>query len=449
MEKPKWGVIITAVAAAVVWSCGPTGVRPDPPGPEIVDEPAQVPPDDEGPRDDPDAGLAPDAGWMLPDAGGDPVTDAGTPTPEDGCAEIFQQSNLPTYEVEIAADEWAKLEDEFLHRKEREAAGLDVHPWHPIVFRYKGQSFPSAMIRLKGQSSWRLAVEKDPNPKMQFVISFNEVSKKGRFMGLRKLVLDMPRNDRTFLRQRLALSYLRDHGLPVQCANNARLVINGAYYGLFANMEHLDKEFIQRVFPQADEGDLWKGGYELKTNETTSDWHRRDALYGATTVQQVEALADLPAALDTWAAEAMMPNGDGYYAGTYNYFLYDHPDRGFVWLAYDLDGTWDHIPYDVDPITWKFAPQKQLHWSIVLSDPEWEARYVDALEAAWASYDTTALEKRLDEWSAQIQQAANDDPHRPFSMSAHEADVVRLKTFFAARKAFVREWIDAWRANTE
>ena len=39
------------------------------------------------------------------------------------------------------------------------------------------------------------------------------------------------------LEERLALSYLTDVGLPTACSNHARLDVNGAYYGLFGNIE--------------------------------------------------------------------------------------------------------------------------------------------------------------------------------------------------------------------
>ena len=106
------------------------------------------------------------------------------------------------------------------------------------------------MIRLKGQSSWAEVIQAGDNPpKMQFVISFNEVDTNARFHGLRKVELDMPRIDPSYLRQRVALAYLRALGVPAQCANSGRLTINGAYYGLYTNIERPDVEFVQRVFP--------------------------------------------------------------------------------------------------------------------------------------------------------------------------------------------------------
>jgi len=37
-------------------------------------------------------------------------------------------------------------------------------------------------------------------------------------------------------------------GLPSTCANSARLVVNGEYYGLYTNIEYYDHEWQERVF---------------------------------------------------------------------------------------------------------------------------------------------------------------------------------------------------------
>jgi hypothetical protein len=420
----RWTAVAVGALASLCLACAPVGFGPD----EGADAGSSLAPDAGGPA----AGGAPDAG--TPDAG------AGD---WRACADVFAQEVLPTYRVEISAAERAKLEDEFLHRAEREAAGLDPHPWHPIVFRYRDEILPNAMIRLKGSSSWSLAVERDADPKMQFVIAFNRVNEKGRFHGLRKIALDMPRNDQTFLRQRLALAFLRDLGVPAQCANNARLEINGAYYGLYTNLEAMDKEFLQRVFPFEDDGDLWKSGYELQTNEETATWTRRNALFAARDAATLDALADLEGSLLTWAAEAVLPDGDGYFAGNYNFQLYDHPTRGFLWLPYDLDGTFvNFIPATADPIWWKepAALEKWVQWSVVLADPTWRDRYLRTLAEVYSKYDVHQFEQWLDSWAAQIREAAIQDPHKPFTLADHEYWLRKLRAYFAERAAFLRTW---------
>lgn len=386
----------------------------------------------------------------------DDDVDAGDePDPlQDDCSPLFDQDILPEYRVTISDAEWAALNDEFLNRAEREEAGLDPTPYHPIEFHYDGIDVPGAMIRLKGQSSWWETIAFDERPKMQFVISFNEVDPGRRFLGVRKVELDMPRTDASFLRQRLGLYYLRWLGLEAQCANSARLVINGELYGLYTNLERLDKEFIQRVFgKEHDEGDLWKGGRIIKNNEETFTWDRLDAFWHPTGLEEIETLVDVDAAVREWAAEAMIPHGDGYYNGRANYYLYDHPVRGFVWLPHDLDAAYDYLPADTSPLFPECDgrnPNDREHWALVLGDQQWLDRYVDYLAEARANYDAAMLAARVDEWSAQIAASAEDDPHRPFAIEIHHQAVDQLRGYMARRAGAVDDWLDCrWNGGAD
>src|SRR5262245_30201267 len=123
----------------------------------------------------------------------DPGDPPGTTPPpdvtplEDGCPSLFAQEVFPDFHVEMSQEEWSKIEYEFRHRQEALDAGQDPSPYHPAVFRYDGDVVEDAMIRLKGASSWAETIALDDDPKMQFVISFNEKNEDGRFRGARKL----------------------------------------------------------------------------------------------------------------------------------------------------------------------------------------------------------------------------------------------------------------------
>ena len=410
---------------------------------------------------------APDSGTTTGPADASPdVADAAGEEDSTACSEVFTQERLPNYYVEMSDADLAALRNELINcdgdgsvdqpslvecwrAREDEVPPRRRTPYFPLTsFRFQG--FPvvsDAMIRLKGRSSWRHAVDKwrageEPFPKMQFVISFNENDPKGRFEGLRKIELDMPRNDRSFLRHRMALHYLRDLGIPAQCANNAKLFINGNYYGLFTAVERLDKEFIQRNFgKEDDEGDLWKGGRDLKTNEETSDRLRRDRLFSASTLAEVEALSDLDAAITEWAAEAMMPDADGYYGGTHNYYLYDHPTRGFVWLPHDKDTTFDYRPASISPQFWDREDQPNDPYLFVMEDADRLAQFEQALATARTGYDVPLLQQRIDDWSAQIEIAAETDPNRPFSVERYREQRAELRAYLPLRAAFIDSWL--------
>jgi spore coat protein CotH len=389
---------------------------------------------------------------------------SGTPGVDDGsrpddlafdseCGAMFQQSVFPEYHITISDTEWAAMEDEFLNREERQQQGLDIHPYHPVELRMviggeeETPGVPT-MLRLKGASSWLQTIQLDENPKMQFVIAFNEADPAGRFHGVRKIDLDMPRIDQTFLHQRVALSYMREVGLPAQCANNARVYINGEYYGLYANVERLDKEFIQRNFGKDnDDGDLWEAGREIKTNEETFTWDRIDAFWAIPAMGDLEPLADVDAAMNEWASEVVIGDADGYYNGRANFYLYDHPSRGFVWIPNDLDAALDpdFLKHDATPIFPECIARWEADWHhfiLAMNDPEYTERYVDAIREMRARYDVATVVGRIDQYAAQIAEAAAEDPRAPFDIVAHEIAVSRMRDYASMRASYVDAWLD-------
>ncbi|MBM4354847.1 MAG: hypothetical protein FJ109_13840, partial [Deltaproteobacteria bacterium] len=261
------------------------------------------------------------------------------------CSEIFDEDLLPTFEVEIAPDVWAAMQDEWANGADWEAEGKPVKVYRPVKwFRYEGETFFDVMIRPKGSPfQWPLSPDK-----MQFNISFTQINKDQRFRGLRKLLLDAPAWDLTFFHDRLGMSYMRDLGLPASCANSVRLVVNGEYYGLFTSIERVDKEFLTRWFgPQLNDGNLYKYFYKAtnEADEDTSDLEQTFLFDHTTgefakndlTIELLEDTMDLDQAILEWAGEAMMPDGDGFWIGSDNFYVYNHPVRGFLFIPWDLD----------------------------------------------------------------------------------------------------------------
>jgi hypothetical protein len=246
------------------------------------------------------------------------------------------------------------------------------------------------------------------------------------------------------LHERLAFDYMRRYGMPYSCANNARLYINDAYYGLYANLERVNGQYIDRHFSASD-GNLYKEGLELKTNEDEPiDNTRIDAFWSATTLNEIETLVDVPHAIALWAGLAILPDPDSYWAGVeINFYLYDHPTRGFVYLPYDMDTAfgWSGLE-SIDPIlhehdNWKREP----HLELVLSDMDWCRRYLDALENARQFYDVDELKNKLDRFAEQISTAIEADPNKQYSYDEHLDALAETKTLIDNRAAFMDEWL--------
>jgi hypothetical protein len=385
-----------------------------------------------------DAGL--DATASTDSGPADAAIDAAVVTWPLPCADIYAQDALPSFDLIISPAEWAGMQSD---------CNNGTQFYRPIQLSY-GAETVDAMARLKGNWSWNCG-------KMQFVISFNEVDPKGRFHGLRKLVFDASWYDRTVMHERMAFPLFEKLGLPYSCVNNAKVSINGTYYGVYANVERIDKEYLQRHFEGTDaDGNLYQGGVELKTNETMPDTSRLTALQAATTVADLDALIDLDEAVVEWAAEAMVPAMDNYWAGVeINYYLYDHPTRGFMYLPYDLDIAFGDAKYTdgsliwsgsatADPITYEHPQwKKEALFQTVIADAFWCGRFVEELQKARAAYVPAEMQANLDTWEQQISQAVIDDPNPNFDASEHQASVTELRAFIDTRAAFVDQWLAA------
>ena len=352
------------------------------------------------------------------------------------CPDLYPQDELSIFEFEISNEVWAGIQSDCANWSQT---------YRPIVFSHNGERV-DAMVRLKGNWSWNC-------DKLQFIVSFNEEDPDGRFHGVRKVVLDAPWYDHTLLHERLAFSLFEQRGLPYSCANNAQLYINDEYYGLYANVERIDHEYLERHFEEF-EGNLYQGGVELKTNEDINDTSDIEALAAAQSIDEIAALVDLDQAVAEWSMEAMIPAMDNYWAGVeINYYLYNHPSQGFVYLPYDLDISFGDAAYTdgslvwpdtvyADPISYEhYGWRKEALVQTVLGDPIWCRRFVEELELSRAVFDANTLIETIDTWDAQISDALVADPNRTFSATRHTAAIEHLRSFVFDRAAFVDSWL--------
>lgn len=366
-------------------------------------------------------------------------TDTGGPWAAGDCPEVFAQELLPTFEIQLSADELAAIEAEWL------VADDDNTPEHPVeLFTYEDTVITDATVRLRGNAKWWPG-----QGKMQFEVTFDTHDQAGRFMGLRHLVFDAARENRTFLRDRLALHILRDVGVPAPCANNARVVLNGEYYGLFTSLEKVDVEFLARVF-EAPHGNLYKrAGWARKTNTGDDDESDIAGLLAADDIAELDAAMNLEEAVLEWATEAILPHSDGAWAGGLNYYVYNDPLSGFTVIPWDLDATFSKLPSDTDPYAYiKPDDVGRPFYALAMADPAWFAAYLAAIEHALAvGYDVAVLQARMDAWSAQIEAAAEDDPNKPFTDSQFHDATASMRKYVENRAEFLAEWLECWQSG--
>lgn len=95
----------------------------------------------------------------------------------DGCPAVYDQDELPSFELQISDAEWAALQADYSY---------GTKAWHPAVFTgtLSGETvtMADAAVRLSGNPGFSWI-----GPKMQFAISFTQTDPDARYNGLRKL----------------------------------------------------------------------------------------------------------------------------------------------------------------------------------------------------------------------------------------------------------------------
>jgi hypothetical protein len=421
-----------------------------------------------------DAGARPSgAGGALGVGGGGagaPATGVGG-TSGDGavavgggppCSDLFDQSQLRTYEIDIDPTEWQSVMTEFQNVTTLVAQGNDFVARHPVVFHLGSETVSDATLKLHGQSSWAQAAMLDGDrAKIQFDISFHQSDPNGKFHGIEKLVFDMPRSDWTFMHDRLAHAWLRQVGIAAGCAANARVEINGSYYGMFVAEENTNKRVIAEFFPGNPSGGLWKGGVQPETASTlqTQNVSRRTAFAQATDLASLSAIVDLQSSVVEWASEALLNNADGTYGGTHNFYIYDQGAAGFVYLPNDTDSTFDWLslfdltPADDHPIYWWAsrappAPQPGVVWLAAMNDPGWRSKYVDAIATQLAAWNVQEIQGWIDSWSQQIAADVAADPHTWATPAQFQMAVSTAHDVVAERAQYLQSFVDCERNGT-
>jgi hypothetical protein len=263
-------------------------------------------------------------------------------------------------------------------------------------------------FRLRGNSSRY-------SKKKSFKISFSEYSSGRKYQGVKKINLNGQHNDPTMIREKLYYDSWTKAGMAERRTSFVKLYINQIYYGLYTNLEEMDKDWLQRVFSEKS-GNLYKctypadlvfhgtdqqvykniqsgsvtGGraYDLQTNESEDNYSDLVELITILNMPADTSFARLIALhinvdsfLKAFAIDVATGNWDDYMYNKNNYYLYHRSDiNKFEFVAYDTDNT-----FGVDWLNKDWATRNCLDWYIhseprplaskILAVPEFKNKY--------------------------------------------------------------------------
>lgn len=390
------------------------------------------------PLDPPDTGTDTGTDTAVDDSGDTDVvdTDSGGDDTDTGPVETDEDGDFlfgdRTLDFELVLDDAA-------------IAALGAAPYEevPAVFRFQDQSWDVA-VRLKGTRSFRTLDEK-----AAFKVDFQEWDETARFYGFKRLTLNNMIQDATMSSEHVSY-YL--HGLlghPAPRHGYARVRVNGQAYGLYGVVEGVDDDFLERHFPDDDEGNLYEGGYggdfaegcaplfEQKEGEDTSladlDALIDEVLASTPTTfpDLLERHFDVDALLDVWAVELVTSNDDAYSTLGNNFFVYHAPSGGWTMVPWGTDQALDGDEPVLGTLNGKLAMRCS-------QSPECLTRLEGRIDNLLSVWDQAGVSAWVAAETARIEDDCRSDPRSEWGDYGCRDALAALRAWVDARPDVVR-----------
>ena len=341
---------------------------------------------------------------------------------------VFEDPEVSIIEIEIdtAALNW------MMRHENSESDSLHFATLH-FKNAFIDEIVDSVGIRIRGNTS-------RDSDKKSFKLSFNTFIPGRKFYDLDKINLNGEHNDPSITRSKICWDMFQKIGMKSSRASHAALYINGDFFGIYVNIEHIDEEFVRKNFADPS-GNLWKclwpadlaylgdnpenyklyrgdrQVYELKTNTDVSDYSKLARLINIINNTPPQSLKDslekvlhIPSLIKYMAMDVITGSWDDYWYLKNNYYLYHEPSSDLIYLIpYDYDNSFGIDWFGIDWATinpYIFARNDNSPRPLIeaiLKIPEYKNLYTHYLDlinnnvfkmSLWDEY-LTQIEQRL------------------------------------------------------
>jgi hypothetical protein len=346
----------------------------------------------------------------------------------------------------------------------------------PAQMTVDGVVYDSVGVRFKGQTSYMGVTN---SQKKSFNLSTHHLYDDQRLMGYKTLNLNNGFQDASFLREVYYLHQIRRH-IPAAKANFVQLYLNGQHWGLYPNVQQLNKDFLEEWFlsndgvnwradrpggfvPGPGGGGGWGDGtaalnylgpdtntykqyYTLKSSDQANPW---SFLVAACNALNTTSAANLPAVLPNFldidrtlwflATEIAYSDDDSYiYKGKMDYYLYYEPETGRITpLEYDGNSVMKSNAVNWSP----FYNAEKINYPLLnkmLAVPIWRQRYLAHLRTIIAEqFNPTTAFPIIDNYKAMIDPLVQADPKKLYSYAQFNSEINVLKNFVTNRRNFL------------
>lgn len=342
---------------------------------------------------------------------------------------------------------------------------------------YDGVTYPNVGVRFRGNTSY---TQIGTSQKKSFGVDMDFVDATQDLLGYTSLKFNNAHQDASFMREVLYDRMARRH-TPIAKGNFIHLYINNQDWGLYPNIQGLDKAYLEDWFLSNDGaffrattgtngggggGPNWGDGtagmnylgtnqatyqsyYTLKSNDVVVDpWQKLiDATQSLSTataanVETVKTKIDVDKVLWHLACENIFTDDDSYVMkGKMDYMAYYEPETGRM-ASLEYDGNSTFVSNAATSTNWgPFKNATNANYPLLnklLNVPEWRQRYLahyrTILNETFTTANATAL---IDEIDAQISALVAADPKKLYTTAQYTSSVPALKSFVTNRRAYL------------
>jgi hypothetical protein len=353
-----------------------------------------------------------------------------------GAAWLFDPLQVNAIDLSVTPSALASLRDE---PRSYVDARITVHHGSASFGPY------DVRLKLKGHSSFR-----DLDAKAAFKVKFDR-----EFQGLKELTLNNMVQDPSMIAEAASSAFLRAIGLPASRVGYAWVRVNGEVFGLYTNVETVDKVMTKRWFASTRHiyeanytDDVIPGGagkFDVGSgpSKDVSDLERLIAATSGDTpgwADRMRPVADLPEFARVFAAEHYMGQFDGYSYGSTqaqpnNYDLVSDDSGRFSIVVTGTDQTWLEGP--------NFGlTGNGVLFRECLASAGCQPLYMTALrqiagnrQVAGLAATAAAIRRAIAPWRVR-------DPRQEQSVADGEAQAAAKIAFIASRRAQLERWLD-------
>ena len=377
-------------------------------------------------------------------------------------APLYDPATLRTFFIEFENPEW---EAELVAFNNTD---VDV----PATVTVDGRVYRDVGLHFRGNSSFGVG----NGYKRSLNLAFDFVHEDQAIGGYRTLNFLNANQDPTLMRTVLSMHIARQY-IAAPKTNFARVVINGENWGVYANAQQFNKEFVADNFGttkgarwkipqgggtgggfayQGDDASRYNRTFQIKSKDEPEAWSALIDLVktlDATPVESLEAALasrlDIDAYLHFLALDNVMVSGDAFHQRVSDYSLYRHPDGRFHFVFHDANETFSsggRGGMQLSPLVAQNDATKPIV-SKVLAVPALRAKYLGYVrEIAEKSMDWNAIGPTVKQYRDLIADDVARDTRKLFSTdeflrtTADEPGPGTLRSFFEGRREFLLRW---------